>query len=352
MITDSRPKVFGTGLIALDLVIGPDPTVPIRAWAGGTCGNVLSILAFLGWDAFPIARMSTDVASKRVRSDLAACGVHLDFIDCAPAAHTPIIVQEIRRGPDGASKHRFSWSCPYCGKWLPSYRAITVRMAEGLMDSLVAPSVFFLDRLSRGALDLAAKAADSGAVVVYEPSGKSPDRLIADAVNIAHVIKYADDRLSGVSGAMTSTSATLLEVQTLGSKGLRYRHRFGRGVSNWIHLNAITAPRVTDTCGSGDWCTAGLIAKLCIGGWQTLSQAGARRVRRALRFGQALASWNCGFEGARGGMYVASRKSLEAHVDSLLSGDIRSLEHTVATSSAGLIVTCPACPVEDSEDAY
>ena len=40
MTTVIRPKVFGTGLIALDLVVGPDPESPVRAWAGGTCGNV------------------------------------------------------------------------------------------------------------------------------------------------------------------------------------------------------------------------------------------------------------------------------------------------------------------------
>ena len=57
-----QPKVFGTGLIALDLVIGPDPESPVRSWAGGTCGNVLSILSFLGWDAYPIARMNGDPA--------------------------------------------------------------------------------------------------------------------------------------------------------------------------------------------------------------------------------------------------------------------------------------------------
>ena len=48
-----RPSIFGTGLIALDLVISSDPATPVQSWVGGTCGNVLSILAYLGWDAFP-----------------------------------------------------------------------------------------------------------------------------------------------------------------------------------------------------------------------------------------------------------------------------------------------------------
>jgi hypothetical protein len=48
-----------------------------------------------------------------------------------------------------------------------------------------------------------------------------------------------------------SDSAVLLEVQTLGDRGLRYRHRLGRGAPRWMHLNAIPALRLADTCGAG-----------------------------------------------------------------------------------------------------
>ena len=84
-----KPKAFGVGLIALDLVMGADPDSPVGSWAGGTCGNVLSILAYLGWDAFPIARMNGDPASERVRADMVHWGVRLDFSNCAPTSHTP-----------------------------------------------------------------------------------------------------------------------------------------------------------------------------------------------------------------------------------------------------------------------
>ena len=35
MTTVARPKVFGTGLIALDLVISSNSETPVRSWAGG-----------------------------------------------------------------------------------------------------------------------------------------------------------------------------------------------------------------------------------------------------------------------------------------------------------------------------
>lgn len=341
---DLRPKAFGTGLIALDLVMSSEPESPVRSWAGGTCGNVLSILAYLGWDAYPIGRMNGDPASQRVKADMKRWGVRLDFAGCAPTSHTPIIIQEIRRRRDGTPTHRFSWACPHCGQWLPSYKAVTLNAVEIIAPHLAGSAVFFMDRLSRAALTLAAKASADGAVVVFEPSGKADPKQFAEALKLAHIVKYADQRLAAVGGVMEQDSATLLEVQTLGAAGLRFRHRLGRGVSDWQHLDAVPAPRVTDTCGSGDWCTAGLVAKAATRGQNGLRAAGAKGVHAALRYGQALAAWNCGFEGARGGMYAIERPILDAQIDALLSGKTGELAETTSRPARGKAIACPACP--------
>lgn len=344
MNSADRSKIVGTGLIALDLVISSDPEAPIRCWAGGTCGNVLSILAYLGWDAYPVARMNSDAASNLICADMARWGVHLDWTNCLPTADSPIIVHNIRRDKDGQPIHRFSWSCPHCGKWLPTFRPVTIGAVERITPTLAGASVFFLDRLSRATLILAAEASACGAVVVFEPSSKGNAKLMAEALAIAHVVKYADNRLAGLPGVMVDDSATLLEIQTQGAQGLKYRHRLGRGISNWMHLRAFAAPRLTDTCGSGDWCTAGLIAKAAVGGQEGLRRVGARGVRSALRYGQALAAWNCGFEGARGGMYIVSRQVFLSQVSSLLDGRLDRVGYSSGAMVATEIATCPACP--------
>ena len=339
-----RPTIFGTGLIALDMVIGLDPETPIRGWAGGTCGNVLSILAWLGWDAYPVARMNGDAASERVCADMARWGVHLEWATCPPTTDTPIIVQKIRSGQDGRPEHRFSWSCPNCGKWLPPFKAVTVKVVENIRPALADVSVFFLDRLSRATLTLAAEASARGALVVFEPSGRATDKLMGEAVALAHVVKYADDRLAGIPGIMEGGPSVLVEVRTLGERGLMYRHRLGRGVSNWMHLAAVPAPRLADTCGSGDWCTAGLIAEAAVGGRKGLCHVGAGGVRAALRYGQALAAWNCGFEGARGGMYSVSREAFDGQITSLRNGRFEGIEDAPIASVSSHVMTCPACP--------
>jgi sugar/nucleoside kinase (ribokinase family) len=342
----SRPKVFGAGLIALDLVMGIEPVSAVRSWAGGTCGNVMSILAYLGWDAYPVARMNGDPASRRVQADMAHWGVHLDFTNCTPTIQTPIIIQEIRRGHDGVPTHRFSWSCPQCGQWLPSFKSITLEAVKAVEPTLPGTSVFFLDRLSRATLILASRASALGAAVIFEPSGKTDQKLFAEAMRIAHVVKYADQRLAEVGDGLQANATPLVEIQTLGARGLKFRHRFGSILSEWSHLAAVPAPRLADTCGSGDWCTAGLIARAASGGYAGLLRAGVTGVRAALHYGQVLAAWNCGFEGARGGMYAVDRESFGEQIDALATGRLDATTLNITQEIRSTFVACPACATE------
>jgi fructokinase len=44
-------------------------------------------------------------------------------------------------------------------------------------------------------------------------------------------------------------------------------------------------------------------------------------LREALEFGQALAAWNCAFEGARGGVYRVDRQRWQRDVRRILAGE-------------------------------
>lgn len=97
----AAPTIFGTGLIALDVVVNETRRDTPRLWAGGTCGNVLTILSYLGWQSFPIARLAGDNASKYIAADLARWNVNHDFISLAPQARAPIIVQHLTHTASG-----------------------------------------------------------------------------------------------------------------------------------------------------------------------------------------------------------------------------------------------------------
>lgn len=318
-VSKVRPVVVGTGLVALDVVIADDAAAEPLLCAGGTCGNVLTALAFLGWDAYPVARLRADAASKRVIDDLAHWGVKLDFVSKSETGSTPVVVQHIRQHGNGERSHKFSRRCPTCGNWLPWYKAVKAAAIPDLSPRLPKADVFYFDRTSRGAVTLAEHARDSGALVVFEPSAESDTGLLNDALAAAHVVKIAADRLRG-NEAVLSASGPALLIETLGSKGLRYSATARGGKRVWKPLPAFPVKGLRDSAGAGDWCTAGIIDRLGRIGADQLADASAAALEEAIRFGQAMAAWTCRYDGARGGMYAASREQFDHAIADIIRG--------------------------------
>jgi len=186
-ISNPIPICAGTGLIALDIVINGDPWETPRRWAGGSCGNVLTILSFLGWRSFPIARLGSDAAAKEIYSDLHKFNIELDFVEFNETSNTPIIIEKISEGKDGLPVHRFHMICPYCGNWLPRYQAILLNKARSIARKLPDTRVFYFDRVSPGALELAISARNKKALIVFEPSSFKNDNLFKKAMELSHM---------------------------------------------------------------------------------------------------------------------------------------------------------------------
>jgi sugar/nucleoside kinase (ribokinase family) len=340
------PVVVGTGLVALDVVINHAAKSRQKLFAGGTCGNVLSILSYLGWDAYPVARMNRDAASKHVLKDFKKCGVHTELSLCLPSGDTPIIIHNIRRAPDGRNFHRFSFTCPNCGAWLPGFKPVTAAAVEVVLKKIPAPNVFFFDRLSRAAVNLARAYTERGSLVVFEPSGFGDPKLFREALSHAHILKYSNERLNEMSDLQLD-KMPLLTIETLESEGLRYRSTIPScRTLGWRSLDAFSLAEVKDAAGAGDWCTAGLIHLLGAGGASGLLGTSPDTLRQAMLFGQALAAWNCQFEGARGGVYLVDRQAFRRQVNQILFGKAHKLVTSPpAILSKGIVFKCmaPAC---------
>lgn len=341
-----RPAVVGTGLIALDVVIEAEVKRDPWLWTGGSCGNVVTILSYLGWQAFPVARLNGDAASRCVEEDLSRWGVRLDHAKTSPGSRTPIVVHRIAKSATGLPFHRFSWTCPNCGAWLPGYQAVLASAAESVAERLGSPQVFFLDRVSRGALVLAKACIEKGAIVFFEPAGFGEPRLFKEALALAHVLKYSHERVRSFHGA-TNGAGPLLEIETLGAEGLRYRSRIaGARTEGWHLLDAYEVPDLRDAAGAGDWCTAGIIHRLSQRGLSGLVKARRPQLEDGLQFGQALAAWNCRFEGARGGMYAVDKKAFRLQVQSILARDgarVSKREVPNAVVREAFECICPGC---------
>ncbi|HLH36164.1 MAG TPA: PfkB family carbohydrate kinase [Alloacidobacterium sp.] len=301
------PRLVSTGFIALDIVIGlEDPLVP-RFYAGGTTGNVTAALAYMGWESTPIGRLAEDEAGQFVKLDLERWGVDTRHLSGNVPCPTPIVIEKIFFGRDGSPKHRFLWTCPDCGAYLPSYRPVLVETIENLKDEIPKSSVFFTDRVSRSIVNLAEHCKRNGAVIVFEPSGVGDPVLFAEMIRICDVLKYSEQRAKSFS-ELLGENGVQLEIQTLGDEGLRFLLRGRRKAKTWIVQSSCDV-EVKDTAGAGDWTTAGLISRLFADGRDVLKSLSKENVSEALQHGQALAALNCQFEGARGAMYQISRQS-------------------------------------------
>src|SRR5579864_6299270 len=257
-----KPIIIGTGLITLDLILGSEPS-KINWATGGTCGNVLSILALLNWTSIPIARLNGDVASKYVKRDLSRWGIDLRYATLEPTTDTPIIAQHRKVTKAGNIKHRFSWECPHCGAGLPFYKPVPISPIEQLIESSPTADIFYFDRPSPGALLLAKYFLKLGSLVYFEPSAKGDPKVLQQCINSCHILKYSEERFSTPPGSRNSKTENLfLEIQTLGKDGLRYKRFSGVRSGKWKTLSPEFAGVVKDTVGAGDWLSAGLICKV------------------------------------------------------------------------------------------
>jgi fructokinase len=211
-------------------------------------------------------------------------------------------------------------------------------------------------------------------VVVFEPSAVGDPELFREAWSLAHVVKYSHERLRDIAdlelkrteregallevetrgwvmpvvqGIGTEREGALLEVETLGPDGLRYRSRLLKArTSAWRGVAAFQPEPLKDAAGSGDRCTAGLLHRLTRGGLRGLRATNAVKLRDALRYGQALASWNCGFDGARGGMYQVTKQTFGHQVEKILEGGLGASTLSgseVAVAAKLLGCFCPSC---------
>jgi sugar/nucleoside kinase (ribokinase family) len=289
-------SVMGSGFIALDIVHGREG---LFAAAGGSCGNVLMALAWLGWTSTPVARLGCDKAGDFVIEDLKSAGVNLDLLQRSATVPTPVVIQQFVEDAKGGRRHRFSLVCPECGAWLPRYRSVVLTHAHEVAQGK-APKAFYFDRTSPATVAMAEWAKKNGSVVLFEPSSIGGDSLFERAVDACDILKFSNERFSRDS-ELSQARGPLLVVRTMGADGLQARWK-GR----WSSFEPFVAPRVVDTAGAGDWCSVALLHVLAQKGAQGFGMVRKTDVERALRLGQALAALSCGFEGARGLMSAIS----------------------------------------------
>ena len=315
LIKNQHTTCVGTGLVALDVILNGNPLTPPKLYAGGSCGNVMAILAFLGWQATPIARLSNISATKKLLEDLKYWNVHTKLISEKSDGSTPVIIHRILKDKNGNPKHRFEFTVPGSNEYLPGFKPVLGKEVENIIAQQESTKVFYFDRLSRSSVDLAKHYHSKGALIVLEPTSLREKRLFEECIDIVHILKYSNDRVKNYSELYTLGKANI-EIETKGNEGLSYRFK---NEEKWHNLKAFNIDNVIDSGGAGDWCTAGIVHKLGKQGGAGFAKKNKKDINEALKIGQALGAVNCLFDGARGVMYELDKKTVFRLANNLLT---------------------------------
>ena len=290
-----RPTVVGSGLIALDLIIASSGAVTHSV--GGTCGNVLTLLAAHGLNVRPVGKTGDDLAGRLIRSHMASWGSDISLIQRSSGIHTRRIAELTPR--NGSNRHRFAFTCPRCSRPLPRNSTLREEEARGLKIDWSSVDLFFFDRANSAGIYLASAANMAGVPVMFEPPKSQFDTRLYEAVAVADVVKYsAQEFKDGLPAEITRHLQLLIETQD--GKGLRYRHRQGEELGEWRSLPAFDVVQPRDSAGAGDWFTAGFIIEMVAGG--KICSLTTAELESAFSYGQALAAISICYLGPLGAL--------------------------------------------------
>ena len=261
-----KKTILGSGVYNLDIIEVRDyPQWPLQRpftdrevlrEVGGTCGNVMSILAWMGWDSRPLALLDDSPEGMRITADLKWFGCDCRHVSNTPDGGTTMLWCKHKRNPDGSPKVSCRAGAPG-GSRFPKRRFPRMRdEAPAFLEALEeAPSVFFFDDPAAGNRVLARGLRERGALVFFEPA-KVEGNTGLDAVKASDIIKFSDQNIP--DPAFVDAFDDKVFIQTLGPKGVRVKV----GRKPWVVIDAVPAEKVVDTEGAGDSFTSAFLDRI------------------------------------------------------------------------------------------
>lgn len=299
--------VAGTGFTVLDRLYANGDLE--EEALGGSCGNVLVSLAMLHRFVAPVLALGDDNTGNRLVDEFSDAGANIRYITRRANFRSPVLAQKLDKA---SGLHDFSFVCPETYEDLPRYQPIDESDFMFALPVLTNCSIFYADRISNNILKAMRAAQSAGAVIFFEPSNLDHSDLFDEALRLTSILKYSEERLGE---RLANRLPECVRIVTHGAAGLEICDP-----TEAISCEAINAPIVLDTCGSGDMVSVGLID------WMLTKEFGANNLKASdllegIGAGQHLAAENCAYPGARGlfkkrgANYV--REILNVHISKL-----------------------------------
>ena len=300
-----KKTVIGSGIYNLDIIVVRDyPDWPqprpftdrtVLEEVGGTCGNVMCILSWLGWKAMPQVCLDDSPEGLRAASDLKRYGCDCRYVTNTPEGGTSTLKCTHMKSPDGRKTISFRAGSPG-GSRFPKRHFLRARdEAPAFLEKLdECPAVYFFDDPAAGHRLIAGSLREKGAIVYFEPS-RVETKAELEAVGVSDIIKFSGDNVPDVS--FTERFAGKLFIQTLGSEGLRFKLRG----NSWVHVPPVPCEEVVDWEGAGDWTTTAIIWGIGRTG-KKVAELNDDDLLHILTEAQHFASESISFMGPKGGI--------------------------------------------------
>lgn len=255
--------IIGSGTYNLDIIVvrgypewpqmRPFTDNVVLEEVGGTCGNVMSILAWMGWGARPLACLDDSPEGRKITEDLGRYGCDCRYVQNAPGGGTTLLRCTHKKTAEGKHIMSVRAGSPGGGRF-HNRRFLRARdEAPAFLESLEeVPAVFFFDDSAAGNRTLAKGLRERGSLVYFEPSRLASNTDFA-AVAASDVIKFSDENIPDVT--FTDAYPDKVFIQTMGARGVRIKYK-GKP---WELLAARPAACVVDTEGAGDWFTSAFL---------------------------------------------------------------------------------------------
>ena len=262
---------------------------------GNTCGNVATILPYLGVQTFPIAHLDLSEQGLQIKSDLQRYGADVRFVENSASGGTTLLRCTHKRDK-ATGEHAISFRATSPGSRFPKRRFLRVRdEAPAFMESLTfTPDIFFFDAAEAGLRYLAAELRKRGTLVYFEPESDADKNKFMKAVEVSDIVKFSHEKVDDT--LFTTQYTDKLFIRTLGAEGLEF-NLCGQG---WNRVAPIANDNVVDTEGAGDWTSSQFIACLCQRDILSVAQMTVDSVRECLEIACQTASHSISYLGSKG----------------------------------------------------
>lgn len=267
----------------------------VKECVGNTCGNVATMLPYLGVQTFPIGHFDISEKGWKITSDLERYGADTRFVRNTANGGTTLFECTHKRDKDtGKPKLGYRQYSP--GSRFPKRKFLRGRdEAPKLLAALdFVPDVYFFDIAESGFRVLAEGLRQKGTLVYFEPEGKDDLSKLADAIEKSDIIKFSDERFPDIS--FYKGFKDKLFIQTMGAEGIRFSLRGGE----WQTVATVPNDNVVDTEGAGDWTTSQFIACLCERNLLSVPKMTEDDVRECLAKAAETASLSVSFLSSKG----------------------------------------------------